>query len=181
VSRRQAAIYLRAAIWLPAGLLLAAQVGCSSGPAVTKVDPNPTKSRLTEAIAMRGSDTPIQLRYNPAACNCPAFEVRIAKRWVRAEWTNNTASKFAPKLQKLQASNPEQWPIAMLVQGQFESEIMRTEQGQHAVQVEVSKIIGDDKVFEEVPKRAVPVAPGEAEVPPAKAAQPTVESSARDE
>lgn len=150
---------------------------CSPSQTALKADPNVARTRLVQAIASRPSDAPIQLRYNPAACNCPAFEARLAKRWVRAQWLNAAAPEFAKKMAKLRASTPEQWPIAMLVQGQFEGEIMRTEQGQHGLQIEVKEIVGDGGAaptageFEIAPGHPVPI--------PTPAVVPTVQAPSK--
>ena len=122
-----------------------ALVAACSAPATPEADPNPVRSQLTIAINTLPSDTPLQLRYNPAACDCPQYELRLAKRWVRAEWTNADAPAFAIRVAALQKSAPDAWPVAMLVSGKVSGEVRRTTTGLYTVSVEVAEIIGREK------------------------------------
>ena len=128
---------------LSLSLSIVVTAACSGGPQkVTAQKPNPLRDRLLQVIAQSSENAPLQLRYNPAACNCPDFEVRVDKQWVRTQWRNGGEPQFAAILKAVRNSPPSQWPVSMLVEGKFEGRVWRTEQGVYSLSLEVSKITG---------------------------------------
>ena len=121
--------------------IIAIAAGCSSNQNAKEEPLNPVRNRIETAIAGLHSDEPVQMRYNPAACDCPAFEIRLANRWVRAVWTNANLPRFTTLRDRLVNSGPEKWPQAILAKAQVETEPVRTVQGVYAVRVEVARIV----------------------------------------
>ena len=115
--------------------------GCGA-PEPAKGPPNPARLAIVKAVGELNDKTPIQLRFNPATCECPVYEVRVAKRWVRAEWSNERHARFEALSARLRKSPPARWPIALLVQGTIDAEVRRTRQGLYAVRIEVAEVIG---------------------------------------
>jgi hypothetical protein len=120
---------------------LAAVVACSA-PRVVIAPANPVRSTLEAQIVALPGDAPLLLRYNPAPCDCPAFELLLAERWLRAELvTSSSTDSLGRLLTWLGEQPPEQWPIAVYVRGGVDRDVVRTGQGAYAVRIEVVDVI----------------------------------------
>jgi len=139
-------------------LTAAASAGLlACGPATqNKAPPNPVRAGIEQAIKALPASEPLRLRYNPAACNCPVFELRIGDRWRRASWSNADAEPFAETMKAITASDPERWPIHLLVQATVDPDIARTAQGDYAVRFEVTKLLSGPTAKPGTPPPAAP-------------------------
>ena len=99
------------------------------------------RDRIVAAVDARDSELPLQLRYNPAPCACPAFEVRLARRWVRANWPGVRTAAWAKLAQRLSATSAPQWPIVLRVRGRIDREVRRTRAGGYAVTIDVAELL----------------------------------------
>ena len=159
--------------WGLRGALLLVAVACS-GPATggQPAPVNPVRLLLEKQIAGLAADGPLQLRYNPATCDCPVFELRLESSWIRAHWRNQAAAEFEPVVRSLIALAADRWPVPLSLKGQVDPEVLRTPVGQYAVQFTASEVI---QAPPPAPPAAVAPPPplpkasapsGEAEVPP---------------
>ncbi len=110
------------------------------GAADANAPENPVRAALEQSVAGLDTQTPLILRYNPAACACPPAEVRLGGQWLRAELTGDSAVQTW--LASLARTPPENLPVALQVLGQIERDVLRTPQGSYAVRIEVGKILG---------------------------------------
>ena len=76
-------------------------VSCGSSHSAVK-PPSPPNifEELDQAATAQSETGQVVLRYNPCICGCPAFELQIGKRWVRAglegeDDPESPAAKFA--------------------------------------------------------------------------------------
>ena len=84
--------HLRLIAALAAGVL----IGCASGHrAVSPPAPTPTE-KLAEALGAAAEMGTHVLRYNPAACACPRWEVRVGARWVRVDLRQEEGAEPGP-------------------------------------------------------------------------------------
>lgn len=119
--------------------LAAACIACSAPPRTTAVAASAT-DEIESAIAALSTPAALQMRYNPAACDCPAVEVQLASRWIRAELVGG-GDPLASLLSGLAARPIQQWPIAFSVRGSVDRELRRSRMGLTTVRVEVSEIV----------------------------------------
>ncbi len=112
-------------------------VGCGAE-AVGRAEPNPLRQVLEQDVAKVDRSAPLQLRYNPARCQCPPFELRLGSRWVRAELLP-TDERMLKWYRHLSAQPPENWPLPVLVRGRVEREVLRTISGDYAVRIDVTQ------------------------------------------
>ncbi len=138
---------------------------CGSTPPVA-APANPLRARLEAALAALPTDAPLSLRYNPAPCDCPAFEMPLDGAWLRVELV---ASGNVPELPRLldwlAAQPPERWPIGLSLRGALERELLRTSSGTYAARLDVTAVLGP----------AEAIAPAAA---PAPAVEPTGQPTA---
>ncbi|MCB9738049.1 MAG: hypothetical protein H6747_02200 [Deltaproteobacteria bacterium] len=121
--------------------LLTLLLGCSA-PRAPSSPKYAVKDGLEAALAQLPADAPLTLRYNPAPCDCPAFELQLGTGWLRAELVAaSTAVRLAELVAWLAQQPAAQWPIAVKVRGSAERELLRTTQGIYAVRVEVAAVI----------------------------------------
>ncbi len=85
---------------------------------------------------------PLDLRWNPAPCACPPFEVRTAEGWLRAELQASETEKIQQWTAFLSATPLEALPVPVAVQGRLERGIYRLTNGNFACRVEVTEVIG---------------------------------------
>lgn len=137
---------VRAALRLP-GLLrlvwftaLIALSGCA-GAGPQSASNYRARDRIVAAVDAHDSSVPLSLRYNPAPCACPAFEVKLAGRWVRANWPGVRTAPWAVLAKRLAATSAPQWPIALRVLGRIDREVRRTSAGAYAVTIEVTELV----------------------------------------
>jgi hypothetical protein len=119
---------------------------------------NPLRRELEQALAI-ATKQPLEVRWNPAPCPCPPFELRLGERWLRAELTAATVDPeaFATWLRWLNGTAPEALPVAVEVEGRVDNELVRAVQGGYAVRIEVSAV-------------QMPAVPPSAPVPPVPSA-----------
>lgn len=154
--------------WLAASAF--ALVACSGAPPAAAPPPaNPVRLLLQEQIAARPADAPLQLRYNPASCDCPAFELLLAGRWIRADWRNQAAPEFASTARAIAATPADTWPVPLRFKGSIDGDIVRTAQGQYALRFRVTEIM-----------QAPALAPAPTPAPAAPAASPAPTPAAAD-
>lgn|GEM_PF-3173812 len=66
-------------------IVLVLSLGCGSNKAVVEMQTTRTIQEELETAADALSEAgTLVLRYNPCICACPAFELQIGQRWVRA-------------------------------------------------------------------------------------------------
>lgn len=59
-------------------------VGCASGPTNDQLRANPySVFSMAEAVSAAGEQGDLELRFNPANCECPPWEAKISERWIR--------------------------------------------------------------------------------------------------
>ena len=129
--------------------------GCAAPPRTAVVAATATDD-VEAAIAALSSPATLQLRYNPAPCDCPAAEVLLASRWLRAELVGG-GEPLATLLASLASRPTQQWPIAFVVSGSVDRELRRSRVGLTTVRVEVIEIVSQPFA---IPEDA-PAAPAE--------------------
>jgi hypothetical protein len=142
-------------------LLLLFCVACAAETAV-RVEPNPVRQAWEQRLGKLDRLAPLDLRFNPAPCNCPPFELRLDDRWLRAELASSDSDRLATWLAFLTALPEEAGPAVVQVRGRVDRDVVRTAQGDYAVRVEVTEIVAP------LPPPVEPIAP-EAEARPAPA------------
>lgn len=132
---------------------LLALVGASCGPVqAPAVVANPVRHSLDQQLALARKHPPL-LRFNPALCNCPPFEVRVGQRWWRAELGGADAEALAGWIDFLGSSAGDTLPVPVVVEGTLERDILRTATGAYALKVDVTRIV------EPLPPPPPPVVP----------------------
>ncbi len=99
------------------------------------------RDRILSAVEALDSAVPLRLRYNPAPCACPAFEVDLGGRWVRASWPAARQPPWTELAQRLAATSAQQWPVSLRVMGRIDREVQRTRAGGYAVSIEVTELL----------------------------------------
>jgi hypothetical protein len=81
-NRRVLTYFLGAAMGI---VLLSLSLSCGSNKSVVETQtPLSIQEELETAAAVLSEEGTLVLRYNPCICACPAFELQIDQRWVRA-------------------------------------------------------------------------------------------------
>lgn len=125
-----------AAAWALVGPIVAACSGPDSQLAV------PTVRQQLEQQVDLARKAPLELRWNPAPCACPSFEVRLASGWLRAELQASETEKIHQWTTFLAATPLEALPVPVAVQGRLERGIYRLSNGNFACRVEVTEAVG---------------------------------------
>ena len=121
---------------------IAALCLCACGSAtLAPNEPNPLRRTLERDLAKIDVKEPLELRYNPAPCNCPAFEVHIGERWLRAEISRVEGDVVSVWLAWLAQTPIEALPVPVSLLGKIDRELLRTAQGSYAVRVDVREIL----------------------------------------
>ena len=128
------------ALALAQALALALALACSSG-GPAQVEPNPVRRALESDLAGLDLKAPLELRYNPAPCDCPPFELHAGRRWVRAELGAAEPDKLARWIAWLAQTPLDALPVAVQVRGKPDRDVVRTAQGSYAVRLEVLEIV----------------------------------------
>lgn len=71
-----------------AALLCVVVLGCSAGDVREPTPPPgplPYPDELRQAAEVTAQQAALVVRYNPAQCACPPFELQVGPRWVRVE------------------------------------------------------------------------------------------------
>ncbi len=125
-------------------LLLAAAlalVGCSaSAPERPAPQQRSVRAGLLSAIDALDPAQPLAVRYNPAPCACPPFEVALGHRWVRARWPSLRDERWRSLSVRLAATSASDWPVSLTVVGRVERELRRTRGGVYAVTLDVAEV-----------------------------------------
>lgn len=100
---------------------------------------NPLRLSVEQSIATLDPQQPLLLRYNPAACACPALELRVGSQWLRAEVAGD--AELRAWLQWLATTPPDNLPVPVQLHGKVDAEVQRTASGNYAVRVTVRKIL----------------------------------------
>jgi hypothetical protein len=119
--------------WLGLMVLAAA---CAAPP-VVRLEPNPERQAWQQRLASRDAAAPLVLRYNPAPCNCPAFELQLAERWLRAELVEADPAWLA----WLAATPPESWPVTVQAGGRVTPQLLRTSGGLYAIRIDKVTVV----------------------------------------
>jgi len=115
---------------------------CACGSAaVAPNEPNPLRRELERDLAHIDATQALELRFNPAPCNCPGFELRVGERWVRAEINRSEGDMVTIWLAWLAQTPIEALPVPVSLLGRVEREILRTAQGSYAVRIDVREIV----------------------------------------
>ncbi len=138
--------------WL-VGILLTA----CSGETVARVQPNPVRHDYEQRLLAVDTKVPLTLRFNPAPCNCPAFELQLGERWLRAELTASDLDRLNAWMTWLAATPPEALPVAVTIMGRIDRELQRTAQGAYAVRIDVAEILTPEPPVN--PEEPAPVGP----------------------
>ncbi len=149
-----------ATLALVAATLALALPGCAAPPRAVVAAATATDD-VEAAIAALPSPATLQLRYNPAPCDCPAVEVQLASRWLRAELVGG-GEPLAALLTALATRPSQQWPIPFSISGSVERELRRSRMGLTMVRVEVGDIVAQPAGAEAAaPATTAPTAPDE--------------------
>lgn len=135
--------------WL---VLLGVLAACAA-PQTPQAPLQPERLAWQSRLAALDPTAPLVLRYNPADCNCPVFELAVGDRWLRADVAADEA--LQPWLAWLAGAAPETWPIAVQATGRVGRTLLRTEAGAYGVRVDRLQVIAP----------LAPVAPPEAAQP----------------
>ena len=130
---------LRPVRWLTVLCLCAATACGSAAPAPARA--HHARDRILAAVDTLDSAAPLRLRYNPAPCACPAFEVHLGGRWVRASWPAVRHPPWTELAERLAATSAPQWPVLLRVVGRIDREVHRTRAGGYAVSIEVAELL----------------------------------------
>jgi hypothetical protein len=122
-------------------LLLTLACACS-GETVARIEPNPVRRGIETHLQTLDTTTLLPLRFNPAPCNCPAFELHLGEQWVRAELSASDADRWTAWTGWLAATPPELLPVEVQLRGRVDRDLQRTAQGAYAVRVEIIEIVG---------------------------------------
>jgi hypothetical protein len=125
-----------------------------SAPQVAPPSPQTERLAWQQRLATLDPTAPLALRYNPADCNCPAFELAVGERWLRAEVVPDEA--LQPWLGWLAGQPPEAWPVAVQAAGRVNRTLLRTESGLYAVRIDRLQVLSP----------LGPLAPPAAAIPP---------------
>lgn len=120
-------------------LVVLSMSGCAA--TAPQQHPNPVRRSFEQSVAAaRGQ--PLVLRWNPAPCPCPPFELLVGGRWLRAELVGGgiDSEAFAAWVRSLAWTPIEALPVTVDVDGRVENELVRTAQGGYAVRIEVSAV-----------------------------------------
>lgn len=155
-------------------MLLCVLLACGGNPAAPKAPPvNPVREQIEAQVRALEDNAQLELRYNPAACDCPPFELRLPGGWVRAAWSNADAPQHKELVASLLATAPEKWPIPLRLLGKVDPEVARTARGAYAVRLESSRVLAPAPPSL-TPPSATP-APARPEVrPPVSSRQPDI-------
>jgi hypothetical protein len=122
-------------------LLLALASACS-GETVARIEPNPVRRGIETGLHALDTKAILPLRFNPAPCNCPAFELHLGEQWVRAELSASDTDRWSAWTGWLAATPPELLPVEVQLRGRVDRDVQRTAQGAYAVRVEILEIVG---------------------------------------
>jgi hypothetical protein len=148
-------------------LLWLAVVGCGGARPEPQAAPNPLRREIELTVAAIDASQPLLLRFNPAACDCPAFEVKVGERWLRAELQGGDA--VHGWIAWIARSPSDTLPLRCTVRGRVEREVLRTLQGVYALRIEVQEPLSPLPPAE-LPPTDVPPEPSPETPPPAPAA-----------
>lgn len=149
VSPRRAAA--RVAVAVIAAALCCISCGASSG----QLQPQTIKQQLEAQVDLARKAPPV-LRWNPAPCDCPPFELQLASGWIRAELRSGDLEKIQQWTAFLGTSPPESLPVAVTVQGQLERGVWRLANGTFAVRVDVAEPLSPTAPPAAAPAATVP-------------------------
>jgi hypothetical protein len=125
-----------------AGLTAIAYVLVACGSAPTRpAEPQQVRQGIASDVAALSTDAPLELRFNPAPCECPLFEVRLGTTWVRAEVSVDDVDRGAAWLAFLNAMPVEHLPVAVRALGRVDRDVVRTTQGSYAVRVDLRTLV----------------------------------------
>ncbi|MSP90961.1 MAG: hypothetical protein EXR79_04025 [Myxococcales bacterium] len=104
---------------------------------VARADPQAVRHALEAALRRLDANDPLRLRYNPAPCDCPPFELLTEEGWVRAELSGDAdrLAVWTAHVAHLAGSGP----LRSEVRGKVERELLRTVQGAYAVRIDVKE------------------------------------------
>jgi hypothetical protein len=117
-----------------------ALVACGSAPA-RPAEPQEVRRGIAAGVAAIVADAPLELRFNPAPCECPLFEIRLGTSWVRAEVNVDDVERGAAWLALLDATPIEHLPVAVRALGRVDRDVLRTTQGSYAVRVDLRSAV----------------------------------------
>lgn len=120
-------------------LLLAQLLACSG--AETRPVALTVRQQLEQQVDL-ARKAPLDLRWNPAPCACPPFEVRLGSGWLRAELQASETEKIQQWTAFLTTTPFEALPVPVAVQGRLERGIFRLANGNFACRVEVVEVTG---------------------------------------
>lgn len=127
--------------WLALGSLTTAVLGCSTtGRTATPVRSSPQDE--ARALAQSLTRLPFVLRYNPAPCVCPAFEVRTTGPWLRTELDVTGLPDGPAWLDALAQVPLERLPVPVDVAAEPDGELYRTWSGTWSTRLVVQAIRG---------------------------------------
>ena len=110
------------------------------GGAKPKTSPSLYDSLRAEVLSVAEAPQ-LSLRYNPAPCDCPAFELRLPKRWIRASWSDWSGDAWSALRGELSGLSPAQLPRLLHVKGSVApSSLRRSPRGWFSVTVRVDSV-----------------------------------------
>ncbi|HAN30808.1 MAG TPA: hypothetical protein DCQ06_04355 [Myxococcales bacterium] len=104
------------------------------------------QDKLQEELVAVAAQTELQLRYNPAQCDCPSFELKLNKRWLRTNWLDWQNATWAQLRQILSGLNVDKLPPRLRVKGNIVLDSLHQDtRGLFQVDVEVLEVLSPDK------------------------------------
>ena len=113
-------------------------LACSGTPVAAdgvRADPQAVRHALEAALARLDPAEPLRLRYNPAPCDCPPFELWTDAGWVRAE-LGGDAERLALWTAHV-AHLAGTGPLRAELRGKLDKEPLRTLAGAYGVRIDV--------------------------------------------
>lgn len=130
--------------WLGASLLAGTALVCLTGCGATsdaRAQPNPVRVQLERDLAAARQQQTVVVRYNPAPCGCPPFELHVGESWLRVEIYGPEPDKLAAWQNFLASMPVDALPIPVQVQGRPDREVLRTTTGSYASRLQVTAIV----------------------------------------
>lgn len=121
------------------GLGLLAVLAACAAPQTPLAPLQPERQAWQARLSALDPTAPLVLRYNPADCNCPAFELALGEHWLRAEVAADET--LQPWLAWLASAAPETWPIPVQATGRVGRTLLRTETGAYGVRIDRLQVI----------------------------------------
>jgi len=132
------------------GLFVALCSGCGGSTSTARA-PQTVRERIAAQVAAQPRHVPLELRYNPPRCACPAWEVQLDGRWYRALHEGSKAAKAAFEVIELavRAEAAAGGLPRVYVKGTLDDAPRRCESGAYVLVVNVERAARTPTALEE--------------------------------